>query len=237
MVQLLGDASDLSALAKSLTGNDLNVSRDGQDYVLTSDRFQARETAADIHAKAKEIVANLNGACRYTLGTTRPLSVGAVLRRHPDGERDITIRPEPARIVVRALSPTVKVGSIDGSVEESNRADPVKHLMRLALSSDAVRDVLHLIATGTLDWVNLCRILEIVVEDVGGPKVIARHRWATLKSMELLERTANSYDAVGLKARHGRQRAGIQPPPKPMLISEARKLIGSIVHKWLESKM
>jgi hypothetical protein len=49
--------------------------------------------------------------------------------------------------------------------------------------------------------------------------------------MELFRRTANSFEAVGLDARHGVEQN--QPPSTPMDISEARSLITTLVHAWL----
>ena len=38
-VDMVGDMADLSALAQTLTGVDVNIARDGQGYVLTSSAF------------------------------------------------------------------------------------------------------------------------------------------------------------------------------------------------------
>ena len=54
MVQLVGDTSDLSVLAQSLTGTDVNVSHDGQNYVLKADTFQDGDDANTIRQKAKK---------------------------------------------------------------------------------------------------------------------------------------------------------------------------------------
>jgi hypothetical protein len=52
--------------------------------------------------------------------------------------------------------------------------------------------------------------------------------------MGLFRRTANSFEAVGLDARHGVEQN--QPPSTPMDLSEARSLITTLVHAWLRSK-
>lgn len=87
---------------------------------------------------------------------------------------------------------------------------------------------------GTLDWVNLYRIFEIVACDSGGLDAINANAWATKASMKLFKHTANSPGALGLDARHGTETT--QPPKQPMTISEARALVNSIVHAWLRSK-
>jgi hypothetical protein len=234
VVQLAGDASDLSALAQSLTGADINVSHDGQDYVLTSDRFEPDDDAATVRQKAEDIVAFLNGGCRLALDATQSIRVGAVHRRRDDGTRDIFVFPEPAVIRFRVIAPTVKVTHADGTVEESHPADPVKQWSSLALSNHAVANVFRILSSGTLDWINLYRIFEIIATDAGGVDSIASNGWGTKASMKLFKHTANSPGALGLDARHGAETT--QPPPTPMTISEARTLINSIAHAWLRAK-
>jgi hypothetical protein len=234
MVYLAGDVPDLSALAQSLTGSDINVSHDGQDYILTSDRFAPTDDAAVVRQKAEDMVALLNGGSRLALDATQPIRVGAVYRRRADGLRDIFVFPEPLEIRFRVISPTVMMTYADGTVEEFHPADPLKPWMALALSNDAVANVLRLLSSGTLDWVNLYRIFEIIAADVGGLEAIAANGWGTKTSMRLFKHTANSPGALGLDARHGAETT--QPPPKPMLIAEARTLINSIIHAWLRAK-
>jgi hypothetical protein len=234
MVQLSGDTSDLAALAQSLTGSDVNVSHDGQDYVLTSDQFTSSDEADAVRQKAEAIIAILNGASRLALDATQSLRVGAVYRRREDGKRAIFIFPAPAVIQVRAISPTVKVIRADGTVEEFHPADSVKKWAALALKNDEIANVFCLLAGGTLDWVNLYRIFEIIGSDVGSPGSIATNGWVTKASMKLFKHTANSPGALGLDARHGAETT--QPPTNPMTISEARTLIKSIIYAWLRSK-
>lgn len=234
VVQLAGDASDLAALAQSLTGNDINISHDGQDYVLMSDQFTAGDDVSAVRQKAEGLVAVLNGASRLALDAINSIRVGAVYRRREDGKRDIFVFPEPAVIRFRAFAPTVKLTHADGTVEEFHPADPVKQWASVALSNDAVANVFRIFAGGTLDWVNLYRIVEIVASDVGGLDAIDANGWATKSSMRLFKQTANSPGALGLDARHGAETT--QPPKHPMTISEARSLVNSIVHAWLRSK-
>ena len=234
MVKLAGDTSDLGALGQSLAGSDINISHDGQDYFLTSDRFAPGDESADVRQKAEDIIAVLNGASRLALDATQPIRLGAVYRRREDGRRDIFLFPEPLLIRFRAVSPTVKVSHPDGTLEEFHPADPVKQWATLALSNDAVADVFRILAAGTLDWVSLYRIFEIIREDVGDLDSIASKGWPTLASMKLFKHTANSPAAVGRDARHGAQTT--QPPTKPMTISKARALINSIIHAWLRAK-
>jgi hypothetical protein len=234
VVQLAGDATDLAALAQSLTGKDMNVSHDGQGYVLASDQFGENDEAGAVHQKAEDLVAVLDGASRLALGSIHSISVGAVYRRHMGGGRDTFVFPKPGVVRVRGFAPALKLTHADGTVEEFHPADPVRQWAGVALKSDAVTKVFRVFAGGTLDWVNLYRVLEIVVADVGGPDAIDANGWATKSSMKLFKHTANSPGALGPNARHGAETT--QPPRQPMTISEARALVNCIVHAWLRSK-
>ena len=150
VIQLAGDTSDLSALAQSLTGTGVNLSHDGQNYVLTSDTFQDVDDANTIREKAENIVYLLNGATRLALNAGQSIRVGAAYRSRSDGTREIVAFVEPAVIHFRAMAPTVKVTHADGTAEEFHPADPVRTWMPLALSDDAIANVFRILSSGTL---------------------------------------------------------------------------------------
>jgi hypothetical protein len=233
-VQLDGDTCDLSQLAKSLTGTDINLTSDGEEYLLTSDRFDGLENARAVRDEAQKIAVVLNGGCRLALNSTQPLKVCGVYRCHPGGGRDVFVFPEPAVFCLRAISPTVKITRAAGVVEVHHPADPVRQWAIIALSCVPVADVFRLLSSGRLDWVNLYRIIEIIADEMGSRDAIVEKGWASRDSMRLFKRTANSPGALGLQARHGVERT--QPPSKPMLLSEAQSLVVSVIHAWLRDK-
>ena len=211
IVQVAGDPSDLSTLGQSLTGNDLNISHDGQGYVLKSDQFADDDDAATVREKAEELVAVLNGASRLALDSINPIGVGAVYRQREGGKRDIFVFPEPGVIRLRGFAPTIKLTHTDGTVEEFHPADPVKQWVGVASKQDTVANVLRILAGGVLDWVNLYRIVEIIESDVGGSDAIVDNGWATKTTMRLFKHTANSPGRWGLRLamepkRRNRQR-------------------------------
>ncbi len=70
--------------------------------------------------------------------------------------------------------------------------------------------------------------------DVGGQHELEKKDWVPRDKLDLFGRTANSPEAVGDAARHGRQSG--EPPKEPMELYEAQALIKTLVKKWLESK-
>jgi hypothetical protein len=232
VVELGGDASDLSALAKSLTDGDVVVSYDGNKYSLTSGLLETIDDAKAVHEKAKDIVSMLNGACRLAMDAADTISVDG-LRRHGDnGSVEVYAFTSDTLILGGSFSGTVT--HPDGTREDFHPADPVKQWAAIALTNDAVANVLRILSGGPLDWVNLYRMLEIVEHDVGGLTTIYSKGWATKASVKLFMRTAGHPGAVGLEARHGA--SNTLPPPKPMPISEAKALLKSIIHAWLRAK-
>jgi hypothetical protein len=129
---------------------------------------------------------------------------------------------------------TMTITRADGTVETFDSAAPVKQWLALAASNSAVADVMRILASGVLDWVNLYRILEQIENDVGGLDAIYKNKLASKKSIKCFKRTANSFDVLGLEARHGPKNQ--QPPANPMMIAEARSLITSMIHAWLRAQ-
>jgi hypothetical protein len=82
--------------------------------------------------------------------------------------------------------------------------------------------------------VDLYRILEVVLGDVGGQDALATKGWTSLANIKSFKHTANSVGASGDMARHGTEQA--QPPKQPMLLGEAKARVLFIVQAWLQEK-
>ena len=232
-IELLGNETDLIGLEASLRSEATTIVREERKFFLT---LSDVPVDADAHAamnRAKGILELINGAAQLALDTQEPLRVGSAFRQCED-RRDYFVFPEPAEIRITGVAPTISVTRSDGTVEVFEPANPVRDWTRRGETDEAAAKVLRLFGTGRLDWVNLCRILEIVRDDIGGLKEIVERGWATKASLELMERTANSPGAVGLEARHGVERT--EPPRRPMLLADARNMIRSISIAWLDRK-
>ncbi|MCX5902768.1 MAG: hypothetical protein NTV89_04690 [Proteobacteria bacterium] len=235
MVGLKGDRSDLEALAKSLNDPQITVIQEGDEFFLSSAALERQSSAEAVHEEAKKLTPLLNGATRLVLNSRERVTLGAISKSRANGKHDTIIFPEPLTIAVHMIAPTIRLTHIDGTVEEYHPADPIRDWMKIALIDSAVAKVLQIIGSEHLDWVNLYRIFEIIVQDCGGSSSIKEQGWATEKTMILFKHTANSPGTIGLAARHGVEHK--TPPPKPMTISEARTLMDAIVHFWLQSKV
>lgn len=77
--------------------------------------------------------------------------------------------------------------------------------------------------------VGLYKIYEVINKD----SVIRFYSSVSSANLKRFTQTANSYKAVGMKARHA---LDYEPPKKLMTLSEARSIIYLVINEWLGQK-
>ena len=228
-IRVTGEEVDLRMLAEVLEGPDISLTVRDSEYFLTSD---ALTNLADPHAvreKAREVLGSMAALAMLYVGATKPIAVDQVFRVDGDGTRTLFLMPDPAIVSLRALPPTLVISDPDGKIVRRDRpADPVAAALRKALQDEVVGMVLRM--RKTPGWFELYKILEAISKDVGNVGPIA----ASEAEMKRFKRTANSMQALGDAARHGRKDK--QPPPNPMPLDEARAFIDRIIKSWLKTK-
>ncbi len=230
-VRITGENSDLEELSKSLNSPELCVIQEGPDFILKSTDFDFLKDADGVRNRAIEIMPLINGAARLVLGMRKPLAVDCVVNVNDDGTRQFFVCCSLG-ISLRDRA-SISVVAADGTVqdrEEPHQADPIPGWIAIARHDTNVAKVLRLFGAGNHDWVSLYRIYEVIVNDVGN---IAEKGWTTKNEIERFKHTANSPGAIGDDARHGTE---IPPPKNPMLPSEAKSFVETIIHNWLRSK-
>lgn len=229
MVYIAGDDFDLRELSKSLTLPELCIIEEENLYYLKSTNFNQLKNADEVRNKAEEILSLINGASRLALGTRKPITMDSVVKITDDGREEKTYFELEKTVTMRD-----SVGAtIDG--REVHQADPIPDWIKVAQSNKNVAKVLRLIGNFGYDWVNLYRIYEIIESDVGGSSKITQKGWATKKAIRRFKHTVDSVGAIGDPARHGMEET--QPPKNPMIFSEAKSLIETILYNWLRSKI
>ena len=114
------------------------------------------------------------------------------------------------------------------------KSTTAKDLLKLADESVHVAKALRL-QCQDMDWVNLYRLLEVVREDVGGNDQIDANGWAKKDEINKFTGSANNSSVIGDAARHGII-DGSGQPSEIMTLREARRLIRSIVLRWIEAQ-
>jgi len=232
-VRLDGPQHELAELSRSLCSEILSLSKDKHDqYYLASTKFESCSTADEVLTVSEHILAVLNGATKLALGGNLGLSESGVLEQLANGAKNFYMYLSDTASARDSLG--VSITDTDGNIiEEYKPADPVLKWVTAGLTDDSVGKVFRLFGREH-NWAELYRIFEIIENDVGGINEIAIRGWSSKGQLKTFKHTANSPSAVGHHARHGKETT--EPPKNPMLISEARVLIQTLVHHWLRSK-
>lgn len=233
-VRIVGSDHDLRELARSLRTGTLTLRPDehGQ-YYLACSQFANCNTADEVLEISKKVLAVLNGATKLALGGNLDLAECGVLEGRADGKKIFHMHMADTIQVRDSISLTV-IDSAGNVIEVPKPADPVPIWVGAGLDDEAVGKVFRLFGQHH-DWVGLYRIFEVIEGDIGSVDKIAAQNWSTKTQMRLFKHTANSPMATGDVSRHGKETT--EPPKNPMLLSEARSLIETLIHHWLRSKI
>lgn len=225
---LEGEAADLGMLRDAFADSAEKIfERDGRCWMRFS-RGSAEEDAEDALEHARELVQRMSGLARLYLQSPRPITLsGVVYAVDADGKRGVTVFIPTAHFRMRVYPPTVIAG---GKV--SRPGDPVRRHLPAAASEPQLQRALRLRDAGALTWVDLYRLFE-VIEAAISQKTIISKGWANRTDIRRFKHTANSVSAVGDDARHGKEES--DPPPNPMTINDAQKLVDTLLRNWLES--
>jgi hypothetical protein len=231
-IRIVGDQNDLEELQRSLSNTSVSVIKESDGVYLEYELFASCQTADEVRQLSSKALAILNGATRLALGGNSVIAESGVIEELEDGTSKFYIHVSDSINVRESFS--LKVTDSEGNIlKETYPADEVPVWMSLGFKDEAVEKVFRLFGLQH-DWVGLYRIYEVIENDVGGSNFITSNHWATKSSLKSFKHTANSPKAIGDNARHGKEPNA--PPPKPMLFSEARALIETLVHHWLRAK-
>ncbi len=186
------------------------------EYYLAWSILDEIEDAADARGAALELAFILSGVAALRFGSRSALRLGRSELLDPNGRSHQYVFPEPATIEIgigaKPLTPEFIVAAV-----------------QLALDDPLVLRALQLYGQGDRTWTNLYRVVELM--EASGAVL---ERWTTRARMRQFRHTANHPAASGLEARHGHLKK--QPPPKPMTRREARLLVESLLHRWIEDR-
>ncbi len=230
-VRIIGEIFDLKNLSKSLNSPELCITKIGQDYFLKSTDFNSLEKDKDVQKKADKILSRINGTAWLFLDMRKPLSSSSIVLVNDDGK--IISQNVLLSASVKAQSRVMARLTKEGEVQETYQADPIQKCIFTAKDSVNVDKVLRLLGDRPKNWANFYSILEVVEDDIGGIKEIAKKGWASRNAIELFKYTANSFMAIGYDARHIDDK---EPPEKQMTPSKAESLIRNVICNWIQSK-
>lgn len=232
-IQLGGSKSDLDDLCAVFTSPPIKVESRGNSYFLKAESLSALQSHKEVEVQAAELVALLAGASRLTLGSRATIHVANIALLNDDGTRSVFLAAhDTIGVTVRA---ELEIRSADGKITRVLPAARAPEWMSIAVSNPAVAKALRLFGANSGSWVDLYRILEVIIGNVGGVDALAARGWITKAKIRLFKHTANSVAASGDEARHGHEDSS--PPPLPMDLSEARALLSVVLQSWLREKV
>jgi len=234
-LEIFGDENDLRALGHSLRKEEYLIQEKEGHFVLCGPVFSKFQDARAVREHGGKIVKSLSGLARLLLVSEKEIKTGAVFEIPENGGTNIFITPDPVTMRFKAsLAVSAIVISKEGKIIEERRpTDPVPSLVKKSLDYEVVGRALRLRDEDHLGWVKLFRLFEVIESDISINEMTAKG-WISKSRIRLFKQTANSQKAIGDKARHGKDTC--VPPPKPMKISEARRLVDDLLKKWLSWK-
>jgi hypothetical protein len=230
-VEVKGREADISDIASRVPAA-LRIlrQRDPDGWELTAERFQQLPDAESVRAAATEMLVVLNGLATARLGDAEPMTIGNVCMRRPDGSKLVFADSEETiHVRERAFVTTVRA---DGSAVVA-RPFSWENDLEIADSDEAARAALAFLSIAPPTWHSLYAALEIVLKDrrTGGRE--GPQQWANVSNGQIrrFTHTANSFKALGVRARHGSE---VDPPAEPMTLVDGREFVRSAVASWLD---
>lgn len=223
--ELLGDETDLAALAQAFVEPPVRVFLEAGRYHLEASELETLPDPAAVQKAATAILVRVNGAMRLGTPSHQNVRLGPIHERRADGTESTSVFVEPAtiRIRTRVFPPT-----IEGGVRTTPAVHPATRLAEIASRDEDAFEALDLWANEPHNWVNLNKVLEIVQSRDGLSLGTTSRR-----ELGRFKHTANHEKAAGREARHAR--LGSDPPKDPMSVTEAEFLIGRVLEAWLMS--
>lgn len=228
IVTLSGDNNFLEELSKSFSSADICIQKENGNYVLKSEGFADLSTDQDVRDHAEKLLQLLKGPAKLALGNGPVIKIDHIMQIREDGTKHYFVYV--TEYITLSCSAEVTVFNVDGTVEEHHPADVAVDWVSLSQKDPAVKMMFDQVSDDFENWHGLYNVFDIIREDVGE---IPKKGWCDAGELRRFTQTANSKEAVGVKARHGKW---ISAPPNPMSVSEAKGLMKKIITEWLQEK-
>lgn len=227
-VQLEGPEKGLEELSDSFD-EDPRIFEEGEEYYLWYSGFEQLDESADIQDIGEDIVRTVRHLGELHSLRIKELEASRVVEIQEDGSERRVIHVSASLTATATMSARV---SVNGE-ELPPRAESTYEHTKLALKDAKVQELVELRDKGDY-WVNLYRIYEYIQDNIESEQNIIDQGWWSKSEENLFTHTANSPEAIGHEARHGKPNGS--PPPDPMDHAEAKSLIDNLINKWLNHR-
>lgn len=235
-IELHGDRHVLDELAANFDSSPCTILFDeGQDrHFLRLSAFESATDVIEVRQAAENELDTLTGALSLSGRSMRdPLRLGAVHSIDEGGRQQLFVTCSSV-MSVAAFGHAVVVDALGNVITPPPDQRRLVQLAKLIGESDSVAKVSRLMRESDFaTWTGLYRVFEVVSADVGGRDGL--RDWVSERSIERFTRTANHPLAAGDGARHGH--SNLEPPPRPMSLSEAHAWLIGLVCSWVELRL
>ena len=228
LVPLEGHQFDLEDLPSLLAGSPVSVvvRDDVCCLVIPVELIGDGHDVARVFAEQQ--IAQINGAARLLWSSSRPVrATDTIFGLDSMGKTVSTV------LAVTGGEFRMKGGVVSLVTSNEDPSEPqagaAAEILAAAARSPAARDALTMLGRPTVTWSELYIVFELVQADVGSR--IYELGWVSKSRARWFTRTANSYMALGLAGRHGKDRGA--PPRVPMSLGEATTLVHDLVRNWI----
>ena len=234
LVRLKGDKFDLINLSKNFRLPKLKIeaAEDG-NYYLKSIKFTSLSKADDVRLTAIQLLKIVNGVAKLHLSNLEIIELDCLVLIQQNGKRKY-YEYLSGKVNIKSRTIVANLSVLGKNNELSSESTKFEEYFEIAQIDNLVAKAFEWYGELEHNFRNLYLILELVEDDVGGEKELTKIGWTSGNEIKRFKQTAQSEAVIGTEARHGSK--NYKPPPKPMNLQEARNLIRTLLHQWLESK-
>jgi hypothetical protein len=218
--RLVGKSEDVQTMARLLSGPDLHVVEDRGSYYL-------RLTQAEEHsleARARDLVEAANGAYKAAFGRPIDVRVDGTLRFDLEGRRHFAVGLEAGVYVITGASIGAEIRTPEGVRIEVRPDDLLRSGIGTLVANPSLASAYQMFYRVGDTWKGLYQVLELLQAAGSDP---VRQGYCKKSEMSRFRQTANSFEAVGVEARHAKP--DFPAPNNPMSLREAKDLFQRIL--------
>lgn len=239
--KLEGHVFDLDALVELFREGDPTVSKEGDDYYLSSAELEGLiDDKGQLVEAATRLLQKVMGVARILDSSFRPVTLpGTFVEDTDDGEsrHHHVVVADMAIVLSRAHAAIVATSGDPSAPSEPPPPPPPEGppYLRLASSHPDVAEALEILGQPnvSLNWIDLYKLFEIVRDSVGNEQALKRKGWVPDGEISAFKASANRPDVSGSAARHARMGGG--PPKLKMNLAEGEAFIRKLVVAWWNS--
>ncbi|MDG3546608.1 hypothetical protein [Methanobacterium formicicum] len=224
--QIEGDPESLEILRKNFRNH---IIVEDNKYYLQYPQFGPDKE--DLLQYAEDVFNNMISLLSFDLNKKWNVTLQSSFENIRKDGRDIIAFAEPISIKLNVYA------TVNGEVSDLDivKKDLEKYLECIE-RNEMLKNALYFY--NKQDWVNLNKVLELIVEDMGESDIVNRN-WVTNNEIDLFRCTAHNIEGAGRDARHAVSKIRpkcerILESQDPMKLPAANKFIKRLLMNWID---